>query len=47
MGQPVGAMPAADRAAPAYMKAAHAIGAAPGLKDGVRFMIERDPSERG
>ena len=41
------AIPESDRAAPMYMKAAHAIAVAPGLKDGVRFMVERDPSERG
>jgi hypothetical protein len=41
------AIPAADRAAPLYAKANRAIGSAPGLKDGVRFMVERDPNERG
>ena len=41
------ATPEADRAAPLYAKANRAIAAAPGLKDGVRFMVERDPIERG
>ncbi|MDX2119364.1 MAG: hypothetical protein SFY96_14400 [Planctomycetota bacterium] len=41
------AVPEADRAAPLYIQANRAIAATPGLKDGERFMVERDPNERG
>lgn len=41
------ATPESDRAVSLYIKANHAIVNAPGVKDGTRFMVERDPTERG
>jgi len=41
------AIPPQDRAAPLYLAANHAIAYTPGLKDGTRFMVERDPREPG
>lgn len=40
-------IPDADRAAPLYARANAAIVNAPGVREGVRFMVERDASEHG